>query len=249
MKIRNKALGVIAASIVSINANAAPIDLREIVDRTESVYGGRHAIVDGLYDAFDGAYYLSGYGGLSVERNITTLQDTRTYRIFDTFTNNTGVNFSGTLQYYTNLGSDGRETTPATTNYSHVTDDLYFGYDPAIAFVFGNNDYASNNVSVNAQLGSVNFLFDFDLAVGQSLSLMNFASLYADDSDRSIDFAQAQARAASLVAAPDYRGLTESQVASVLNFDGQPTTEVSEPTTFALFGLGLVALGAVRRKS
>jgi hypothetical protein len=66
-----------------------------------------------------------------------------------------------------------------------------------------------------------------------------------DDTDRAMDWAQAAAISTALTNAPRYDGLTDVQISYVANWGA---TEVPEPSTLAIFALGLMGLASRRFK-
>ncbi len=230
-------------------ASAAPISLEEIVNLTTT--GSGSLVNDGLDDAFDGAFGVSGFSGLSISRRIDTLGSIQTYRVLDSFTNNTVSTISTTVTWATNLGSDGGEFVVTEGSPRAITFEDFSApsgspvgdYDPVLAFTFGNNAFTLANgvgdVSPNA------FDLDFDLTIeaGETVSILQYATLIKDDTDRSGDVALATLRSDDLISSPDLSGLSAGQVATIANFSAIP-----EPSMIAVFGLGLVGLGFARRR-
>lgn len=58
-------------------AQATPVPLYEVVNSSKA-YTGTSAIADDLNDAFDNAYYLTGYNEFDVNRTIVTEQSVAT---------------------------------------------------------------------------------------------------------------------------------------------------------------------------
>lgn len=98
MNYKSIVLGISALAL-STSVNAASVALAEIQNFTLDPYVSGHSVQDGLADAFDGAHFLYDFGNLDVARTVSTLEDIRTYSVLDTFTNNTGFDFNGTLRY------------------------------------------------------------------------------------------------------------------------------------------------------
>ncbi|SNT22858.1 PEP-CTERM protein-sorting domain-containing protein [Noviherbaspirillum humi] len=222
---------------------------------TNSVNDARGSVGDGGYDAFDGMGYLSNTGSLSVTRRTEAFQSLNLYRWFDTFTNNTGSTITQTINWWGNLGSDGYQTTYAGPGSSFINVDNN-GYDPVGAYIYGNNTFASTSMNSSWYCGpegqwscydNVNISTTLTLDAGQSASLLNFVFLARDNNDRSGDVALATNTAANLVANPYLDGLNQDERSRILNWGGMPS-EVPEPGTAALLGLGLFGFMMSRRR-
>ncbi|ARE40432.1 hypothetical protein RGUI_2291 [Rhodovulum sp. P5] len=242
------------ALMLPVAAQAAPISLNEVVNRTTTSAGS--LVSDGLYDAFDGAFTIFNYGSLSLSRDIATLEGDVTYRVLDTFTNNTATTITTTVTNYTNLGSDGREyiveegvdraTTfeDRRTAYGSPVDE----YDPVLTFLYGNNAFSAANISGDVSSNR----FDMDIVLtldpGESIGILYFATLYKDATDRSGDVAAAQAIADAFAADPfTGTGLSAQQIASVANFDANAPA-VPLPMSLPLLLAGLGGLAVLRRR-
>ncbi|WP_425040209.1 VPLPA-CTERM sorting domain-containing protein [Primorskyibacter sp. S187A] len=249
---------LLSAAILAIPAmsQAAPIALNEIRDTTTTSTGS--LVSDGLYDAFDGAFRLLDTGGLSVQRDIATLEDTYTYRVLDVFTNTTAATITASVRNYTNLGSDGSEHVveegvdrSTTFQDRNPTDGSPVNeFDPVISFTYGNNAFSAANITGDVGYNRFDMTMNLSLGAGESIGILYFATLIRDNSDRSGDVAAAQAIAASLAANPgEGTELSDAQRAIVANFDNV-VAPVPLPASlpFLLAGLGGLAWAA-RRKS
>lgn len=214
--------------------------------------GNAGIVVDGGYDAFDGYGFVRNpdgnpYSGLfTVSRQTELLTGTNTYRFFDTFTNNTGSTINETIRFYGNLGSDGNENIVFSNSGAIVTCDspTCTGYDPALALVFQNNGFGSGAVSFNA----FDAYYNLSLGAGESVSLLSFAYLVRDMSNRSGDLALAVAGAQDLYNNPNVSGLTQAQQNRIVNFDLGGPGGVPEPATWAMLVLGFGVLGSGMRR-
>ncbi len=210
---------------------------------TEGGYAGM--VSDGGFDAFDGFGYVFDLGGLTLTRQTELLAGTNTYRFLDTFTNTTGATINQTVRFYGNLGSDTNENIQFSNSGAIVSCDSITcaaGYDPALALVFNNNGFGTGAITPN----DFNARYDLSVGAGQSVSLLNFAFLARDLSDRSGDRALAISTAQALQANPNVTGLTAEQQARVLNFN--LTAAVPEPGTWAMMILGFGAVGGAMRR-
>jgi hypothetical protein len=241
--------GLVASFVLATaTANAGLIGLNEIVNTNTTSTGP--LVGDGLYDAFDGFGYLSNLNGLSVNRQVDTLESDYTYRFFDQFTNNTQSSINTVVRFGGNLGSDGRENIYRSDSYSHITfedwnNDGIPDYDPVLAFTFGNNLWAENNITSLPTSNYFHIDISLELAAGETASILFFSTLIRDDTNRSGDMLTASLYADSFISNPDFSGLNSSQQSSIVNFN---VTEVPEPSTLAVFALGLVGLASRKFK-
>lgn len=246
--------GILLSAPFSTTSHATPMQIEEVVNSTTTYTGA--LVLDGLQDAFDGAFFLnSGLAGLDVIRQIDTLESIQTYRLLDTFTNNTASTITTTIGYFTDLGSDGDELIVEEGAFRSITfqerDDLdgtpVGEVDPVLAFTFGNNSFTTNNAVGDVLPGEFELTFDVSILAGESLSLLQFATLIKDDTDRSGDVALATARSDALIALPDLSGLSVG-LNDIANFGAVSTVPV--PAALPLFGTGLAFMGFLgwRRK-
>jgi hypothetical protein len=245
------------AALLPISAQAAPIPLSEIVNRTTTSTG--YLVGDGLSDAFDGAFYLYDTAGLSVNRDIATLESHYTYRVLDIFTNNSSSTITTTVRNYTNLGSDGGENVVEEGANRSVTFEDYANdgtpdYDPVLAFSYGSGSGAP--VSVFGDVGSNRFdmTFDLTLEAGESVGILYYATLIRDASDRSGDIASAQSISQGFLDDPFLlSGLTSAQIATVGNFGSSLDVVAPVPLPagmpLLLTALGGAAVVARKRKA
>jgi hypothetical protein len=243
-------VGAVAAAALcsATQLSAAPLSLLEIVNTTTSSTSA--LVVDGLHDAFDGAFSVSGLGGLTIDRRIDTLESIRTYRVLDIFSNNTASPITTTVNYSSDLGSDGHEFVVEEGPYRAITfqdfnnDGLPFAeFDPVLAFTFGNNAFAGDNGTGDVIVNGFSLFYDLIIEPGEAIGILQFATLIKDDTDRSGDVSAATMRSDALIASPDLSGLTTEEIASISNF-----STVSEPRTLALLGIGLALLGIARHR-
>ena len=215
----------------------------------------RGAVSDGGGDAFDYFGYIANVGSLTLNRQ-TELLSGNTFRFFDTYTNNTQSTISRTITFVGDLGSDGG-TVYANVNAFRQTSSDGGPSDPVVGFVWGNNSFASGITRSTGQGGNngpnerTAIAATLNLAPGQSASLMYFAFLASDLTDRSGDNALALSTVNALFNSPNLSGLSGAQQARILNFGtGQPSTTsgTPEPSTALLTLGGLAGLAMLRRR-
>lgn len=244
----------LAGCILSISSfsNAGLLDLNEIVNSQNS---SGVIVSDGLADAFDGFGRITDLNGLSLFSQVDTLESDHTYRFYEQFTNNTTSQISTTISFGGNLGSDGGENIVRSDSFSHITFEDFnndgipdtnptpntscCNNDPVLAFVFGNNLWTSSNISVNQNRDDLYFNIDLTIDAGESVSLLFFSTLKLDNDNRASDIQSAISSADNYISNPNYTGLTSSQQDRIANFS---VTSVPEPSTFAIFALGMIGL-------
>lgn len=205
---------------------------------------------DGGRDAFDqyGSYrgaIDADFGGLTITRQVEGFTALNLYRFFDTFTNNTTGTISTTLTFIGNLGSDAATHILSTGPNSIVScqwdGTACFG-DPVIASVSGNYGMATMGLVGDAYSAS----FDVTVAPGASISLLNFAFVASDFGGTTASDADlATSTAQSLIDHPYLDGLTDDQIASIVNFH---LGAVPEPASWATMLLGFGVVGGVLRR-
>jgi hypothetical protein len=218
-------------------AHAAPVAISEQLNTTTNSTDS--LVSDGGYDAFDGAFSLTGLNSLTVNRRIDTLNSIQSYRVLETFTNQTASSISTTVQSYTNLGSDSGTLVADQTSFRSITHDGVSS-DPVIAFTYGNNAFASGALTGGVGAGEFNLAAALTIAPGQSISILYFATLIRDDTNRSGDIALATSRSNALIALPDLSGLSGREIASIANFSVSATPL---PGALPLFASGLAGVG------
>lgn len=213
----------------------------------------RGTAADGGYDAYDVMGSLSNLGSLTAQRRTETLSSLNMQRWFDTITNPTQSTISTTVYWWGNLGSDGYQSMVGQNDFSAVNvDDL--GFDPSIAFVWGNNDFARDQMSFNfydapdsygISRDWVHVAIDLTLEANESTSLLFYTFLARDLNDRSADTQLALDTAAGLVQDPFLTGLSSSEIAGIRNFG---SVSVPEPGSIAMLGLGLAGVFLSRKR-
>jgi hypothetical protein len=270
--------GLVASVALAVSgfANADLISFQiglDLYDEVDSSYNtsyngnNRNAgyILDGGMDGFDHFGRFSNLYGLSLTRDVDVFQQLHTYRWIDTFTNNTQNDISASIEFFGNLGSDGSECR-TITNFSLISHDRGCGtssWDPIFGFVWGNNDWANANMSMSAISDNVRSTINLTLAAGESASIAHFATLQRDDADYytdsfgrmwlnsggELDNTNAENRttqwAASQISSPYFDGVDANTVANIRNFN---TVSVPEPSTLAIFALGIMGLASRKLK-
>ena len=202
------------------------------------------AVFDGGNGAFDAfGFYNAGTSGLTQNRQVDLLTG-NVFRFLDTFTNTGTSAIHTTLNFFGNLGSDGDELISYAANGLFVSceddGDGNCVNDPVLALVSGNNGLGQGAITPDRY----NVAFTVDIAPGQSLSLLNFASLASQDfGPTPADVALAQSTGLALLDAPRLEGLSADQISTIANF----SATVPEPSSWALLAIGVAALGWQRR--
>ena len=146
-----------------------------------------------------------------------------------------------------NLGSDGWEL--VSHNQGGLIGEVLDGGagscadQPVLALVSGNNGLGKASITPDRY----NVSFDVTLAAGQSLSLLNFASLSSDENGPTDeDVLLAKSVGQSLLSTPRLDGLTGDQIRSIANYNF--TSAVPEPATWIMMMVGFGVLGAGLRR-
>jgi len=228
-----------------------------------SYYAGSDAgvyVSDGGHDAFDHFGMVSNLGTLSLHRQVEALSDKNIYRFLDTYTNRTGGWVQQAVQFSGDLGSDSWTAVDLNSPFRGVSYQTYSSsYDPVVAVVNGNNAWAEANM-LKSYTNNDDFAEEITIGLnpGESLSVLNLAFLAYEEpsnvANRPSDIELAKSRSLELVTDPYIDGLTEEQVAGIVNFsfgedpgDLRPPS-VPEPSTFILLGAGLAGLLVMRRR-
>jgi len=249
-----KKLLISALLFAAGTTQATPINLSEYVNKTLPTYDNTYAVNDGLNDAYDGFQRIYDYEVFAVSRQVFTLEKIFSYGVFDSFTNLTDNEITQTIRYYTNLGSDGQSYISRSAPFTYTTNEKQLGRDPAVAFTFGNNQWTRDNAKFVASSSDYTNIF-FNLTVGakQTVSLLTFSSLYLDDQYNALeDLDNAERTALALATDPTAHGVSSDMVNNAINYSPVNTASISPvpaPASTALLGLGLAALGFMRKKS
>lgn len=249
-------------------ANAAAIPLEDIVNYEQTNYiEGQSAVSNGLNDAFDFYGGLAGFGSLDVNREVFTHESIFSYGIFDTFTNNTNDTITQSVMYSVDLGSDGGNVVNKyeapffiiASNESDVSRPAGDANDAAVSFLRGNNMWSINNgtpffeSSGNSLANPQGYVWGYNitLAAGESLSLLNFATVYQDEVqiDAQDDLNSAYSISQQLFDLNAGIASLESYYNEAINFSGDfvtPPQAVSEPSMIVLSALMLA--GLIRRR-
>lgn len=162
-------------------------------------------------------------------RKVYVPEDDGFIRYLDTIVHTGTVEANFRFTTFTNLGFDGRETFVTTSggDGAFTLDDTWFALDdgaggnPAAAYVIGNGGgiapSATNRVGDN-----LSYTFDMTLAPGESRSILHFG-VQANSPEDAVD----TARALSGPTPAGLEGLSEEELARILNFDlGRTPTPV-----------------------
>ena len=223
---------------------------------------------DGGYDTFDGyGYYVGSNAGVTNGLSHTRQAIAQTgniYQWLDTFTNTASGAVSRSVTFSGNLGSDYSTRTERGDQNFLITSDGNARYDPVVAHVLGNNAFAHDHMTRQLSGDSYRVAIDLALAPGESVSVLMYAFAARDmaggytQSARDADIALAITTAESLVSNPLGFGLSDAQIASIVNFDGvtaaaalpvPSVTNVPLPAAAWMFMASVLALGAQRRAS
>ena len=213
----------------------------------------RGAVSDGGGDAFDYFGYVANVGTLSLNRQ-TELLSGNIYRFFDTYTNNTQSTINTTVTFVGDLGSDGGTIYSNVNSFRQTSSDGAPPGDPVVGFIWGNNSFASAMVRSTGQGGNSGanertaIAASLNLAVGQTVSLLYYAFLAKDLTDRSGDLTLALNTVNGLFSNPNFSGLSSQQQAQTLNWGEARVSGVPEPSTAFLTLGGLAALAWMRRR-
>jgi len=208
-----------------------------VCNGTSDAFDGHWTVfVDGQeYTALQAGSELNGrqlvfaaqpLGALEVERRVYVPDVGSAFaRYYDTFTNTTASVVSATVDYTSNLGSDGSTTiwgssdgdaVPTSADTWWGTDDVDGAGDPSLAFnVWDGAAQAPAAVhTAPCGVGSTSAQFQIVVAPGETVALVTFTTQASDQ-------ASAQAGATNLATTPTeaHEGLTARQKFQTLNWD------------------------------
>lgn len=210
-------------------ANAAQAQFLPITEVVNGqIESTEHFIANGLADSFDGYGAIFNYGQIEFVRQVNTVQQIRSYRFLDIFTNTTDTRLTSDVFILGNLGSDYwtyivyegplQALTFQDTNPPFDTPEGDF--DAVIAFTTGNNQYASDFVSTDVFTNGVTTTIQLDLEPGESVGILHYATMIkSEGKTRDFDVGFAEFQSDMLVETPYTVGLTTSQLQSITNFD------------------------------
>jgi hypothetical protein len=207
---------------------------------------------DGGRDAFDGyGRYLGGASGITLQRRSELIAGTNVFRFFDSFTNTTAGALTFDVDFFGFLGSDVLTKTLYDDAGVLVTCQAIGGactHDPVIASVAGTLGLVSQTLS-GSNTNQYDAVYRLTLSPGQTASLLNFAFLASDlAATKPSDVTLAEDTGKFLAAHPMLDGLSDAQIASVVNFDLGVASAVPEPAAWATMLCGLAFVGAMLRR-
>lgn len=234
------------------------------------------AIKNGGMDAFDIFGYWSRYDGLDINRQVDVL-DGNVYRFVDTFTNNNNFTADLTMRFKGTFGSGYFTQVESQTDTSIVVHDG--GQEtPVIGYSWGNNDWVAENTSFTMNRGAITNLFDIVLEPLEAMTVVQFISTSRADAEYEVDrygrheiydssvwaydiaphVGNVNGTLAALMSSPNYTGLSDHQLDTIVNFgDGymnevpeepaDPVVSVDAPTTAGIMAMGMGMLLLRRR--
>ncbi|MBB5515896.1 VCBS repeat-containing protein [Rubricella aquisinus] len=229
------------------------------INGTNDAYDGSYQVrIDGQYmsnasltRSADGRHLqtsaLTSSNGIEFVREQWVPTDQEYARVFDTFTNTTGTAQTITVNYYTNLGSDGWTGVVETgsgdlsfsTDDTHLlTDDvgIYWGGagDPMVLHLIQDGEGSESMTASSLSRDGVSYSFQLDIAAGESVSLLQFASQSYNRTTMTTtisDLLEFEAGALN--------HLTSEQLARIVNFDVEGALITDEDRSLEINGLAI----------